>query len=159
MQNYFIISLTFLSNTREAGIQIITLKTWDMMEQDTCAHNSSKKNLLPWSIWTFHKMICDRIYIYILQAVTTEHIGMHDMNNYPPMSRHWFQELKENAFSTLRVKSRNPAYERQSAASITTSIAVNEIYGLKKNTTAMEPLCQTLSCANAPSCFKIITPG
>jgi hypothetical protein len=28
------------------------------------------------------------------------------------------------------------------------------MYGLIKNTTAMEALCQTLSCANAPSCHR-----
>ena len=44
----------------------------------------------------------------------------------------------------------------QRAASIITSIAFNEMYELRKNTTAMEALCQTLSCANAPSCTEIV---
>lgn len=42
----------------------------------------------------------------------------------------------------------------QTAATITTNIACNEMYGLMKNTTAIEALCQTLSWANAPSCSK-----
>ena len=84
-----------------------------------------------------------------------EHIDTYDINNYLFYEQYWFHELEEeNAFSTLRVKNRNPAYERQRAASIINSIAFNEMYELKKNTTAMEALCQTLSCANAPSCSQ-----
>jgi hypothetical protein len=117
-------------------MQIITLKIWWNKALVLIILQQKKKKLFPWSIWTLHKKICNGIYI---------------TGSY---NRDWFHELEENAFSTLRVKSRNPAYERQSAASITTSIAFNEMYGLKKNMTAMEPLCQTLSCANAPSCFQ-----
>lgn len=64
-----------------------------------------------------------------------------------------FQELKrENAFSTLRDRYKNPKYERQTPASIISSIASSEMYGLKKKITAIDALCQTFSCANAPSC-------
>lgn len=66
-----------------------------------------------------------------------------------------YHELEEEkAFSTWRVKNKNPAAETHRAASIITSIACNEMYGLRKNRAEMEALCQTLSCANAPSCPK-----
>lgn len=40
----------------------------------------------------------------------------------------------------------------QSAANKIMTIVCNEIDELIKNTTAIEALCQSLSCANAPSC-------
>lgn len=60
----------------------------------------------------------------------------------------------EKAFSILKTKNKNPAIETSSAASIITTIACNEMYEFTKNTTAMEALCQSFSCANAPSCPK-----
>lgn len=115
-------------------MQIITLKIW--WNKALVLIILQKKNYYLEAYEHFTKRF---VMGYIFQAV---------------YNRDWFHVLEENAFSTLRVKSRNPAYERQSAASITTSIAFNEMYGLKKNMTAMEPLCQTLSCANAPSCYQ-----
>lgn len=57
----------------------------------------------------------------------------------------------ENAFSRRERKIKAP-YETESTTSITISIACNEMYGLTKKTTEIIALCQTLSCANAPSC-------
>lgn len=61
-------------------------------------------------------------------------------------------ELEDgNAFSRSDRKTKAP-YETTIAASIIISIACNEMYELIKKTTAIEALCQTFSCANAPSC-------
>lgn len=74
----------------------------------------------------------------------------HEDGNDDFMFTHY--ELEDgNAFSRSDRKTKAP-YERTIAASIIISIACNEMYELIKKTTAIEALCQTFSCANAPSC-------
>ena len=69
---------------------------------------------------------------------------------------YFFHKLDdENAFSTKTVRIRSPPYETNSPISIINTIVANDMYGLRKNTSAIEALCHTFSCANAPSCSQM----
>lgn len=105
---------------------------------------------------TFYRMkIFDRI---DFTDNYTQHSNEYEMNSQSNIhydSAWQYQEPEEKkAFSTLMVRKRTPTNETSIAASIITSKVCNEMYGFIKNTIAIEPLCQTFSCANAPSCFK-----
>ena len=55
----------------------------------------------------------------------------------------------EDGFSTWRVRYRNPASATHSTATIIINIVCKDMCGLKKNTTAIAPLCHNFSGAIA----------